>query len=525
MTRRRRLVAAGLVGLTVILAAPVVAESGAAPATPPPVGAGTLVNECYDLIGTRLNSTQYAACRSLEAIANSIAALCRTPLRDLPSSTLVDDCSLIDGRVISEQQIAKFRRSWVFRALTLQRELAWRAPLYEQQIAGTHNTFNASSYDLPLTGKPLYYFPTLTNQDPNQVYSITDQLRMGIRGIEIDLHWVPSIYGNLSTGGYWVDVCHGQSTLIPATTLTVHVGCTIDRSLQNTLREIRAWLDGHPHQFLLIYLENQLDGKPQAHNVAASLLQHGLGRLIYRPPAGLRSDHCAQMPYSTSEAQMDRTGARVLLVGNCGPGAWNHWVFTRGAAWNEGGNPSTYGKADCLADRTAREAHTTFRRWYEESPLLEALMHATQTLTPKATRRMVQCGVNLTGWDQLTPADGRLKAFVWSWARHSHRSSGSCAFQGRDGRFRAGPCDRPRHFACVDAHDDWHVTAGSGAADVGQSLCTEQFPGSQFGVPPNGYRNWQLRQARARPTETVWLNYRKVRGRWRPDPSQRGQRE
>jgi hypothetical protein len=220
------------------------------------------------------------------------------------------------------------------------------------------------------------------------------------------------------------------------------------------------------------------------------------------------------MPYSRSESQLSRTGARVLLVGNCGPGSWNRWVFTRGDKWDEGGDPSTYDQADCAADRTARESHRVFRRWYEESPLLEALTDATQTLTPNATRRMVRCGVNLTGWDQLTPTDGRLKAFLWSWSRHGMQRAGRCAFQAANGRFRAGRCAVPRHYACVDGHLDWHVTAARGPGRDGRHVCSAEFPGSRFGVPPNGYRNWQLRHAKARPADTVWLRYRKSSGHW-----------
>jgi hypothetical protein len=508
---------AGLFGLasvlSLLLSAIFPAAATTAPAPTP--GVATLVNECYDTVGQKLNTAERAACRTLQAFADSLAALCRTPLRDLPSPTLVDDCSLVDGRVISEQQINRFRRSAVFRSLVLQRRLAWRAPLYEQQIAGTHNSFNASSYDVPRSGRPIRYFPTLTNQDPNQVYSITDQLRMGIRGIEIDLHWVPSIYGNLATGGYWVDVCHGQSARIPPTPLTIHLGCVIDRSLQNTLAEIRAWLDRHHHQFLLIYLENQLDGKRLAHDIAARLIRRGLGRLVYRPPSRLAPGHCDHMPYANSEAQMSRAGARVLLVGDCGPGTWNHWVFTRGPKWNEGGDPTTYGHADCAADRAARETHSVFRRWFEASTLLEALTDATETLTPTATRRMVRCGVNLTGWDQLTPQDGRLRAFIWSWAPRGRQRPGRCAYQGVDGRFRAGRCDQLRHYACVDPRLDWHVTDARGPARRGPQECAAEFPGSRYGVPPNGYRNWQLRRARPNRRDTTWLDYTRRHHQWR----------
>jgi len=149
-------------------------------------------------------------------------------------------------------------------------------------------------------------------------------------------------------------------------------------------------------------------------------------------------------------------------------------------------------------------------------------MNATQVLTAKATRRMVKCGVNLTGWDQLLPQDGRLKAFVWSWAKGQLHAPGRCAYQGRDGRFHAGSCAVPRHAGCVDGQLDWHVTRARGPSRLGSRLCEDEFPGSQFGVPPNGYRNWQLQTAKPRPHDTVWLRYRKLDGHWRVPPRNRG---
>jgi len=507
-------------GLVVKIAALLLAIAPAVAAATPartPVG-GTLVDLCYDSLGQPLNSPQYATCRGFQAAVDSVASLCRMPMRSLPNQALIADCGLVDGRSISEQQIAAYRKTWVSKAIVAQQELARSSPLYEAQIAGTHNSFNASSYLVPLDGKPIEYFPSLTNQDPNQVYSITDQLRMGIRGLEIDLHWVPSIYGSVATGGYWVDVCHGQSTAIPDTGQSIHVGCTTDRSLQNTLAEIRAWLKAHPHQFLLLYLENQLDDNVQGHNLAASLIKQAFGHLVYRPPGSLKAGDCAQMPYGKSEAAMARGGHRVLLVGNCGPGnAWNHWVFTRGDKWNEGGNPTTYGAKDCAADTKARESHSVFRRWYEESPFLEAVMGATQTLTPHALRQMVRCGVNLTGIDQLMPSDGRLKAFIWSWAPGQPGVRRGCAYQGTDGRFHAGSCQAKRHAACVGPHDKWHVTDKVGVQRRGQQMCSQQFPGSRFGVPPNGLRNAEVHRARPARRSTVWLNYAVVHGRWRVD--------
>jgi hypothetical protein len=141
---------------------------------------------------------------------------------------------------------------------------------------------------------------------------------------------------------------------------------------------------------------------------------------------------------------------------------------------------------------------------------------ATQTLTPEATARMTACGANLTGFDQLQPFDGRLAASVWSWAP-DQPGTGSCAYSAGDGRFHAGGCGRAAHFACVDPHLDWHVTDAVGRWRDGFAACPEEFPGSSYAVPPNGYRNSELVAAKASPDEQVWLDYAKVAGAWTPD--------
>jgi hypothetical protein len=442
------------------------------------------------------------------------------PLYSAPDASLPDYCGVFDGREVSEARVAAYERSWVHHALTLQRDLDARAPLWEELFPHTHNTFNASSYRLPDGVAAPSYYPTLTNQDPNQVYSITDQLRMDIRAIEIDLHWVPSPYGTVATHGYWVTMCHGDGSDPTGHGVYVHVGCTDDRPLQDGLAEVRRWLDANPGQFLLVYLENQLyPGGPlapaeQAHDVAARLIAAGLGPLVFQPPRSLPAGTCAPMPYAETRAQMLAAGKRVLLVGNCGPGAWNRWVFTRGPAWDESGNPTHYTAADCAKDEAARENHTTFRRWYEESPWLEAMTNATQVLDAPTAARMVRCGVNLIGFDQLQPFDGRLAALVWSWAPGQPGAGGDCAYQGADTRFRVAACGTRHRFACVDTHLDWHVTRAAGPWSAGPSACAREFHGTTFGVPPNGYRNGEL--AHAARGASVWLDYRRVRGRWVP---------
>ena len=484
-----------------------------------PVDGGTAAAQCYADGSQSLDDPGYKFCRSMQALEWGAAATCRTPLYDAPDATAPEYCGVFDGREISEAKVAAYEQSWVHRALTLQRGLDEAAPFWEEQIPHTHNSFNASSYSIPTDGSLPSYYATLTNQDPNQVYSITDQLRMDIRAIEIDLHWVPSPYGTPDTHGYWPTMCHGDGEDPTGSGFYVHVGCTDDRPMQDGLAEVARWLKANPHEVLLVYLENQLyNGGPiasdtLAHDTAASIINSQLGSFVYKPPAS-PAGRCAPMPYQTSRADILAAGKQVLLVGNCGPGdQWNQWVFTRGPSWDESGNPTNYGPSQCAADQAARENHSSFRRWYEESPWLEAMTDATQTLTASATADMVRCGANIIGFDQLQPFDGRLAAMVWSWAQDQPTATGGdCAVQGPDSRFRVADCGQRLPFACVDSSLDWHVSKAVGFWRQGAKVCGREFPGSSYGVPPNGYRNAQL--AGESKGRTVWLNYSRSGGTW-----------
>jgi hypothetical protein len=483
-----------------------------------PVDGGTVAEQCYANGSQSLDDSGYKFCRSLQALEWGAAAACRTPLYDAPDATAPEYCGAFDGREVSEAKVAAYEKAWVHQALTLQRGLDESAPFWEEQLPHTHNSFNASSYSIPTDGSLPSYYATLTNQDPNQVYSITDQLRMDIRAVEIDLHWVPSPYGSADTHGYWPTMCHGDGEDPTGSGFYVHVGCSDDRPMQDGLAEVARWLKANPHEVLLVYLENQLyNGGPiasatQAHDVAASIIKSQLGPMVYQPPS-LPAGNCAPMPYDSSRSDILAAGKQVLLVGNCGPGAWNQWVFTRGPAWDESGNPTTYGASDCAKDEAARENHTSFRRWYEASPWLEAMTNATQVLTASATAQMVRCGANIIGFDQLQPFDGRLAAMVWSWAPDQPTATGGdCAEQGTDSRFRVADCGQRLRFACVDSTLDWHVTRAAGRWRDGAKVCAREFHGSSFGVPANGYRNAQL--AAADGGRSVWLNYSRSGSTW-----------
>jgi hypothetical protein len=419
-----------------------------------------------------------------------------------------DACASLDGRDLSEASIAAYEGSWTHRALTLQRDLDAGVPLLRALVPHTHNSFNSAAY-----------LPTVSGSDPNQAVSMADQLRLDMRGIEIDVHWAPSPTADPGDGGMAPIMCHGEPAAVGP--VTVHAGCTYERHLRDGLDELRRWIDaqddaGHP-QLVLLYLENALDNDPAAHDAAARTIEFELGGLVLRPAAG---HPCAPMPLDMTRQQILASGRRVLIVGNCGPGAWGSWVHERGPQWDESssGPGNDYAPDGCAAERTAVDYDHHWVRRYEDSTWLSAMAGgASSEVTADETGAMVRCGVNMPGFDQLRASDPRLAELVWSWAPGEPVDSGhaDCSAQGGDARFRARSCSDHLRFACVDDAGAWHVTASAGPWRGGRAACANAFPGSRFAVPANGYENDRLRAA-APPGAAVWLDYRRVAGAWTP---------
>ena len=124
-----------------------VAVPVAASADSPPVSGGTLVDQCQANVGP-VPEAGPRACRTGQSVVWGTAAACRTPLRDAPAADAPEQCAVIDGRPVSEARVAAYESSWVHRALSLQRGLDAAAPLFEEQLPHTHNTFNSSAYQV-----------------------------------------------------------------------------------------------------------------------------------------------------------------------------------------------------------------------------------------------------------------------------------------------------------------------------------------------------------------------------------------
>jgi hypothetical protein len=185
----------------------------------PPDGDGGLVTVCSATPLEEVPELGAAGCKFFDSFAVALAGLCGTLAPH-------DACTqLTDGRDVDPATIDAFEGGWVQRALRLQSRLDERSPLRLGLFAHTHNAGNSSAYA-----------PSLSIMDPNQRHTILDQLRMGIRAIEVDLHWAPHPSGSLESGGNAVVDCHGTGQGIGP--VTIHIGCSVDRLASESLAEI-----------------------------------------------------------------------------------------------------------------------------------------------------------------------------------------------------------------------------------------------------------------------------------------------
>lgn len=395
---------------------------------------------------------------------------------------------------------------WLTRALELQHRLGDALPLRDAMWVGTHNSFNT------ISNRP----PSLSNTDSNQHVSLVDQLRLGVRGIEIDIHWMPSVWAG---GANAVVVCHGR----PESEL--NAGCTDERLLFDELAPIGAWLRQPENRsdVILVYIEDDLDSAA-GYAAAASAINETIGDLVYKPPT---SESCPLLPLALRRADVLAAGKQVVVMSGCGTGdtgAWGSTVFNDSVR-SEEGNPEFAGYPACTSPSVViGDYGTKLVRFYEDSTFVTTAHDGHgdpgHRLTVDGIRDMVRCGVNLFGLDQVDPSDPRLEAMVWSWAANEPVTSaaGMCAVDGSDGRFHAGPCGGAQlRFACVDSSTGaWFVSEGSGTGLDGSTTCELERPRSVFAVPGNGNHAQLLIDAKtAAGVSHVWVAYSVVDGDWK----------
>lgn len=371
--------------------------------------------------------------------------------------------------------IDDFNQGWAGQALAKQRLLDRFAPMADNNIPGTHNSYNSEAY------RSCNFSVGCRYLDPQQKHSIRDQLRMGARFIEIDVHWTTKMESLFS----W-----------PKRLLMCHGVCSPnDKYLTEGLDEVKAWLNSadSTDQVLILYIEDHMSGRYQE---AFNQINTRFGGQIYK------SNGCQSIPNTLTKDRVLKAGKRVLLWGDggcSGNTAWKQTAFTGlgdiGRIWE---------------DRTALG---TIKNVIEGG--------STKYISADYVTAFYREGANIINLDNMVISDGRLAAAIWSWDIGEPNNVGDedCAMQWSNGRWNDATCHSYYAYACKHrATGAWQVTAQQGQWQNGGLACAALGDLFDFAVPTNAQSNHALKLAKeAAGVQSVWLNHddRHQEGMWK----------
>lgn len=377
--------------------------------------------------------------------------------------------------------------SWQYRALMLQSKIDIGTPLVDATILFTHNSFNSN-----------HYANAASYLDPNHIHSITEQLDLGVRMLELDSHWFSGA----------IRACHGQSK---------HEGCSAsDGLLEDRIAEVNSWMrrPEHADQVVFIYIQDVLDNH---YAEASAILEKYFGEKIYAPGS------CGQqIPHDLTKADILNSGKQVLVYGrgyDC--------AATTGTSWGQNvytgffetdisdlsPSPSCTSETftpDYIANNIVRiyEDSTTLSEWFSSPP---------KDIDADYMKVATDCGINIIGLDQLKYNDPRHLAAIWSWNQNEPNNAGSgedCGEHQNTGRINDVSCSDNKRIACLDSAGDWQVSTANGNWSQGKAICAAENLGT-FGMPKNGKQNLALTHVQG-STDTLWVNYSDIaeEGNW-----------
>ncbi len=387
-----------------------------------------------------------------------------------------------------ETPVDVYQRSWEHRALKAQEQLQRYNPLKQSTFVHTHNSYNTKAW-----GSAFSYWV-----DPNQIYSIKDQLRMDVMNIELDVHWYFAMHGWPWEWGNKPLLCHGQDN---------HTGCSsTDRDLNDGLDEVSSYIRSNRDRVVIIYIEEHLSGN---WNSALGRIKNKLGDLIYRTG----STSCQDAPVDLTRDQVLRAGKNIILwSGGCTAGEWAGYVYKKNNTVPEANVESFTSYSDCGSAKFNRDTYNSkIIRFYEDRTNMSAWFGGgSGKTTPTNMAEMVKCGVNLLGNDKLEPTDGRLAAAVWSFGVNEPNDYGSnedCVQQRGDQFWNDNNCNASFQYACSNGYGSWAITSGAGVWTGGASACAALGNGFAFARPKDGYDNMKLHEVKtARRLGGVWIN-------------------
>lgn len=342
-------------------------------------------------------------------------------------------------------------------------------PIIDTVRLGTHNSYNSSAHQ---NGYPRYI-------DPQQIHTIYEQLNMGARFIELDIHWKL----NMSNYRYDYLLCHGG------------VCSGSDRYLTEGLSDINNWLNANPNEVIILYVEDH--SGPARTKLYDRFESAGIAGKIY-PSGG-----CNPIPQDLTYADVLGSGKQIIL-------------------WKDGrdDSPACYDSVDTRFSNISHTSLGGLTRVWEDATVIGAIFDNAGDSRIDATDVAYyrDNGINIINLDDMSATDGRNEQILWSWnnGEPNNANNEDCAMQlGSTGRWNDANCTSSARHACQDSvTGEWTLGLQNSAWENGPASCTALGSNYRFAVPFNPQSNASLHDISNGQNVWIALNDMGIEGDW-----------
>ncbi|ETO63129.1 hypothetical protein F444_19096 [Phytophthora nicotianae P1976] len=439
---------------------------------------------------------------------------------------------------------------WLQKALKLQRKLAYRRNFCSATLPGTHNSaINlADGYgveDHVFEGYLRYFSwfkKDMKVHTNDQLFSLTDQLHMGVRFIELDVHWFDGDLHIAHCGGFKSKLLDGMIEVFNEIAKLMGTGIEWDsetigckpslssipsneqRPLKEALRELSTWLHApeHKDEFLMVFFDDETN----------LMRWKKVGKLLdylkeYFPEEEILQP--IELAYGTKWPTIEellRVGKRIVFMSGVDYFTYGEeLLFVKDTVcnWQEPPLPLAPFPACRFNESKTNigipdENFTIFRP--ETSEIEYGFLNADgqlgvnrNLLNEESLPGVAQCGVNLPSPDNITPK--RMEATIWAVPKGHELNPKQCVALMRESKtWQSVDCDTDNLVpACVDVENPRHWQLGSVSvveADAAVACASLSSSTVEYSVPASGYENGllhdQLMQHAPSSVAGVWLN-------------------
>lgn len=487
-----------------------------------------MFHESVCLDETALREPKMASPISMKSWIESVQQESRS---GIPADTICNPTKWCDDNGVCTTVCARGSvqvEPWLAAATRLQAQLARTLPFCFTTMLGTHNSAItlADGYG---NLDPVYQslFKYIKWSDPqlfkdamlrtnNQYLSLTDQLNLGVRSLELDTHWVQGALRIAHCGGLHVGSLNALVRTLNALAklfgMTIHwdtetLGCNPSlssiaakdqRTLNDALQEIKLWMDkeDNVNELLVLFFDDQPDLQRWG---VSKYIKEDILDVFPREWIFTTEDLAASGGIWPTASEMVRGGRRLVLVSIQDYGrSVAPLFFTRDkhvCSWKEPPLANVEGEPACQVHswglfKSLKLFSGTFVRvgtcqlqygplncdfqWNQENNIV---------LDNITIPGVVQCNLNMPCPDLLTPR--KAAASIWTWAvGHPFLPENGVEKHGNTG-FLMAHGQGPANCAIVNASDGrWRaVQCMDGTSDDDFRVVTP--------CRPSGSKGWR----------------------------------